>query len=68
MHRHVTFPIFSGGIGLILIDSIVLVAFLGSWALVVLVITFKFLLDSWPFLLEASSLGSFPIQAHLKLF
>jgi hypothetical protein len=41
----------------------VLVAFLGSWALVVLVITFKFLLDSCPFVLEAigaSSLGSFP--------
>jgi hypothetical protein len=71
VHRHVTLPISSGDIGLILVDIIVLVAFLGSWALVVLVITFRFLLDSYPFLLEAigaSNLGSFPFHVHLRLF
>jgi hypothetical protein len=63
VRRHVRLPISNGGIGLILVGTIVLVAFLGSWALVVLVIIFRFLLDSCPLLLEAfgtSSLGSLP--------
>jgi hypothetical protein len=45
-------------------------AFLGSWPLVALVITYRFLLDSHPFLLEAlhaNNLGSLPFQVHLRL-
>jgi hypothetical protein len=44
---------------------------LGSWALVALVIAYRFLLDSHPFLLEVigvSSLGLVPFKVHLKLF
>lgn len=45
--------------------------YLGSWAFVMLVIAFTFLLDSHPLLLEAfgvSNLGLVPVQVHLKLF
>jgi hypothetical protein len=58
VHQHVAFPIFRWGIRLSL----------GSWALVALVITFKFLLNSSSFLLEmigVSNSGPLPFQAHL---
>ncbi len=59
VHQHVILPISSGGIRLSF----------GSWALIALVITFKFLLNYHPFLLEVigvSSLESLPFQAHLR--
>jgi hypothetical protein len=39
------FPIFSGGIWLIFSEVIVLIAYMGSWTLIDLVITSRFLLD-----------------------
>jgi hypothetical protein len=53
IHRHVVFPISSGGIGLIYLEVIALATYLGSWALITLVITSRFLLDYCSFLLEA---------------
>ncbi len=64
-----TFPISSGGVRLISLEVIVLVTYLGSWGLVALVITSKFLLDFCLFLLEAigvSRLGPLLFQVHLK--
>jgi hypothetical protein len=52
VHQHVVFPISNAGIRLIFWEVIALVAYWGSWALVVLVITSMFLLDFCPFLLE----------------
>jgi len=54
----VVFLIFCGGVGLISLEVITLAAYLGSWAVVALVIAFKFLLDSCPFLLEAIGVSS----------
>ncbi len=70
IHQQVALPISSGGIGFISLEFIVLAIYLGSWALITLVIASKFLLDSHSFLLEAigvSNLWPFPFQAHLKL-
>jgi hypothetical protein len=47
--QKVSLPIFNGGIGLIFTETIISIAYLGSWMLVVLVIASKFLLDSRPF-------------------
>lgn len=52
------FPIFSGGIGLISLEVITLATYLRSWAIVALVIAFRFLLDSCPFLLEVIGVSS----------
>jgi len=60
VHQHVAFPISNVGIGLIFLEVIAFVAYWGSWALVVPVITSMFLLDFCPFLLEVigvSNLG-----------
>ncbi len=43
--RHVVLPVCSGGIRLISLKVIVLVAYLGSWTLVTFVITSRFLLE-----------------------
>jgi hypothetical protein len=58
--------------GALLISSevITLTTYLGNWALIAHVITSKFLLDSYMFLLKAmgaSSLEPLPFQAHLRL-
>jgi hypothetical protein len=52
VHQHVALPISSGGTRLISFKVIALVACLESWALVAFVITFRFLLNFCPFLLE----------------
>jgi hypothetical protein len=49
----VVLPISSGGVWLISSKVITLTAYLGNWAIIALVITYKFLLDFHPFLLEA---------------
>ncbi len=70
IHWQVAFPISSGGVGLISLKVIVLVTYLGCWALFVPFISSMFFLDFCPFLLEvigASSLGPFFFQIHLKL-
>jgi len=70
VHWEVMFPISRGSIGFILAKTIELMIFLGSWALVTLVITSRFLLDLHPFLLEAigvSSSSSLPFQMHMRL-
>ncbi len=67
---HAVFPISSGGVRLISLEVITLAIYLGSWALIALVIAFKFLLDFRLFLLEAigaSSLGPLLFQMHLRL-
>jgi hypothetical protein len=53
VHWEVMFPISSGSMGFISVKTIEPMIFLGSWALVTLDITFKFLLDLHSFLLEA---------------
>jgi hypothetical protein len=64
---HMALPIFSGGVGLITMEVIVLSTYLGNHALVVLVIVSKFLLDFHPFLLEViGSSGPLLFQVHLK--
>jgi len=58
----VALPISSGGLGLISLQVIALVAYMGSWGLVALIIASKFLFYFRLFLLEvigASNLGSF---------
>jgi hypothetical protein len=70
--HHVSLPILNGGIGFIFTETITSIVYLGSWTSIVLVIAFRFLLDSHPFLLlEAigvSNSGLLPFQPHLKLF
>lgn len=71
MHQHVSLLISNGGIGLIYIETIVSVTYLGNWALVEHVIVFRLLLNSHPFLLEAigaSNSGSFPFHVYLRSF
>jgi hypothetical protein len=51
VHLHVVFPISSGGIGLIFLEVIALVAYFGSWALGVIVITSMFNNSIFRFLL-----------------
>jgi hypothetical protein len=50
---HVSLPIFSGKIGFIFAKNIASEVYLGSWVLVMLVIDFRFLLNSCLFLFEA---------------
>jgi hypothetical protein len=67
----VSLPIYSGGISFIFTKTIVLTVYLMSWALVIPINTFRFLMDSCTFLLEAiraSSLGSLPFKMQLMLF
>jgi hypothetical protein len=49
----VVLPISSGGVWSISLEVITLIAYLGNWAIIALVITSKFLLDFHQFLLEA---------------
>jgi hypothetical protein len=51
--KQASLPITFGGVKLILTSTIALVACLGNWALVVLVIVVKFMVDQWFFLLKA---------------
>jgi hypothetical protein len=70
VHRQVSLPIFNGGIGIIYIETIALITYLGNWALVAHVIVFRLLLDSHPFLLEvigANSLGFTPLPGALEV-
>jgi hypothetical protein len=63
------FPIFSGGVGLIFLEVIILATYLKSWALVAPIIASRFLLDSQPLLLKAigaSNSRPFPFQTHLR--
>jgi hypothetical protein len=63
VHWQISLLIFNGKISLISLETIVLMAYLGSWVLVAPIIAFRFLLDSCPFPLEvigANSLGSLP--------
>jgi hypothetical protein len=42
VHQYVAFHVFSGGLGLISSEVIALVAYMGSWGLVALIIAYKF--------------------------
>jgi hypothetical protein len=52
-HKQVSFPIIFGGVRLISTSTIAPTIYLGSWALITLVIAIKFMVDQHPFLLEA---------------
>jgi hypothetical protein len=51
IYQQVPLPIFSGVVGLISLKVIAPTAYVGSWALIVLIISSKFLLDSRSFFL-----------------
>jgi hypothetical protein len=51
-HKHASLPITFGGIRLMSTSTIAPVAYIGSWALVDLVIAFRFMVYQCPFLLE----------------
>lgn len=53
VHRHVCFFISNGGLSIIFVKGIVLVAYLRSWALVAFVIASRFMLDFHLLLLES---------------
>jgi hypothetical protein len=70
VHWEVMFPISSGSMGFISARPLNQWFSWGVRALVTLVITSRFLLDSHPFLLEAiaaSSSSSLPFQMHMRL-
>lgn len=52
VHRQVCFFISNGGLSFIFVKGIVLMAYLGNWALVALVIASRFMLDFHILLLE----------------
>ncbi len=51
-HKQASFPITFGGVELILTSIITLVTYLGNWALMVLVIVDRFMVDQCLFLFE----------------
>jgi hypothetical protein len=53
--KQVSFPITFDGVELISTSTITPIIYLGSWALVVLVIAVRFMVDQHPFLLETSA-------------
>jgi hypothetical protein len=53
VHKQASFPIAFSGVRFILTSTIAQVVYLGSWALVALVIIIRFMVDQCPFLLEA---------------
>jgi hypothetical protein len=68
--KQVSFSITFGGVEFILTFTITLTPYLGSWALVTLVIAIKFMVDQHPFLLEALAWvdnNTFPFQQHFKV-
>ncbi len=50
--KKICLPIIFGNIELILTITIALITYLGNWALVALIIVFRFMIDQHPFLLE----------------
>ncbi len=50
--KQASFPITFSGVGFILTFTITSVTYLGSWALVILVIATSFIVDQRPFLLK----------------
>jgi len=51
--KQTSLPITFGGVGFISTSTITPITYLKSWALIVLVITIRFMIDQRPFLLEA---------------
>jgi hypothetical protein len=69
-HKQTSLPITFGDIELISTSTISPTAYLGSWALVALVIIVRFMVNQRPFLLEALARinnNIFPFQQHLKV-
>jgi hypothetical protein len=69
-HKQASLPITFSGFGLILTSTISPIAYLGSWALVTLVIATKFMVDQHPFFLETLARvynNTFPFQQHLNV-
>jgi len=58
-----------GGSDIILTSTIAPIAYLESWAIVISIITARFMVDQCPFLFEALiqvNNNTFPFQQHLK--
>ncbi len=69
-HKQASLPITFSGVRLILASIITPTSYLGSWVLVALVITTRFMVDQCPFLLEALTQinnNTFLFQQHLKV-
>ncbi len=68
VHKQASFPIAFSGVRFILTSTIAQVVYLGSWALVALVIIIRFMVDQCPFLLEALTWvnNTFLFQQHFK--
>jgi hypothetical protein len=68
-HKQSSFTITFGGIGFISIATIILTTYLKSWALVILIIVIKFMVDNCFFLLKVLTQvdnNTFPFQQHFK--
>jgi hypothetical protein len=69
VHKQTSFPITFDGVGFILTSTITAIVYLKSWALGVLVIVVRFMVDQCPFLLKALTPidnNTFPFQQHLR--
>ncbi len=67
--NQVSFPINFNGVRFILTSTIAPTTYLGSWALIVLIIIIRFMVDQRPFLLGTLAWidnNTFPVQHHLK--
>jgi hypothetical protein len=68
-HKQTFLLITFSGIRFTLMATIVPIAYLGIWALVILIIVVRFMVDQHPFLIEALTRienNTFPFQQHLK--
>ncbi len=68
-HKQTSLLIILSGVEFILTSTIAPTTYLGSWALIVPVITTRFMVDQCPFLLEISTRvnnNTFPFQQHFK--
>jgi len=61
IHQQVVFPIYNKGTRLISFEVIGPTTYLGSWAIVAFTRTFKFLMDSCPFLEAIGASNSRPL-------
>ncbi len=69
VHQQASLPISKSGVSLVSLKVIALVAYLGDWKLVTLIVELKILQDDYPFLLgviRANSSGPLPFQVHLR--
>jgi hypothetical protein len=69
-HKQAYLPITFGGVRSISTSTIALIAYLGSWALIALIITIRFMVDQHPFFFKTLTRvdnNTFPLQHHFKV-